>query len=454
MSLFDTPTIPVPAQSSSQFRVFYKYSACILISTPDIKVLCDPWFGDDAYYGTWERYPKHELTRGFIGEFDAIWISHIHPDHYCPATLSKLFNIFGPKPIYIADWAPNKNYLQLKLSGDGFADNIQLLDSIQVGNTVLKCIPNSTGSLSDIDSSLIVTDLPSKRSVLNFNDCVNSPCYSNLINTYLSANSFEVVLFCLGYTGAGPYPQTYYSPIEDHAKLAELAQNKKEQFFQRYISTVDMIPSQFRLPFAGKYLLSGDLAFLNQYRGVADALEIHSIDSSAVVLDDSGSAFFDITTLQASQVRTEKYPEPTSLHKKLFAWQKWISFEPELTLLRRLLVQAVLRAHSKSECKEDFIWSFHVFIDNADLFDVAERPYNYSLPLLSVNCNHFSQPFQECLNPVIKSDLFISRKALFAVLTGLCHWNNYEVGSVFFVRRIPDVFSREMQSFLNFCSVC
>ena len=34
-----------------------------------------------------------------------------------------------------------------------------------------------------------------------------------------------------------------------------------------------MIPSQFRLPFAGKYILKGKLAYLNRFRGVADALE-------------------------------------------------------------------------------------------------------------------------------------------------------------------------------------
>ena len=44
-------------------------------------------------------------------------------------------------------------------------------------------------------------------------------------------------------------------------------------------------------------------------------------------------------------------------------------------------------------------------------------------------------------------------KALFAVLTGITHWNNYEVGSVYQVRRYPDKFEPTMQAFLNFLSV-
>ena len=59
-----------------------------------------------------------------------------------------------------------------------------------------------------------------------------------------------------------------------------------------------MIPSRFRLPFAGKYILSGQLSFLNKYRGVADALEIKELDGNAIVLSDSGDSFFDVETLK------------------------------------------------------------------------------------------------------------------------------------------------------------
>ena len=439
---------------SSGFRVYYKYSACIKICTTDISILCDPWFGNDAYYGTWDRYPCHEITQQFIGKFDAIWISHIHPDHYCPHSISTLFELYGEKTIYIADWKEKKNYLKLKLAADGFTANVQTIDSVKVGSTLLKCIPNDTGSNSDIDSSLIVADLDSRKAVLNFNDCINSPQYAEAINSFLAENRFDLSLFCLGYTGAGPYPQTYYSPVTQSERLEELALRKKRQFFDRYLKAVEMIPSRFRLPFAGKYILSGELSFLNKYRGVADALEVKEIDASAIVLDDSGDSFFDVLGLKPSSQRTQYYPYQNSTVSKDYAWQSWLSIEPDMTILRRLLFQAASRAHQKSECNTDCVWCFHVFSDEVPLSDVAEKPYTHSVLILEVNCNIKSKPFDACLDPDIKSDLFISRKALFSVLTGLCHWNNFEVGSAFFVRRNPDLFSREMQSFLNFCSVC
>ena len=215
----------------------------------------------------------------------------------------------------------------MKLITDGFGPNLKIIDSLQIGATLLKCFPNMTDSVSDVDSSLIVADLKSRKAVLNFNDNINSPSYSSILNKFLTEHSFELSLFCLGYTGAGSYPQTYYSPT-DTEKLMELANRKKHQFFERYKRTIEMIPSLFRLPFAGKYLLAGELSFLNQYRGVADALEVQEIDSSAIVLDDSGMSFFDLITLKPSSQRTEYYPTNIRSSTKPYDWQTLFLLSP------------------------------------------------------------------------------------------------------------------------------
>jgi len=63
------------------FKVEYKYSACIKIITDDTRILCDPWFGSSAYEGTWHHFPPVKDTIGLVGDFDLIYVSHIHPDH-------------------------------------------------------------------------------------------------------------------------------------------------------------------------------------------------------------------------------------------------------------------------------------------------------------------------------------------------------------------------------------
>lgn len=122
----------------------------------------------------------------------------------------------------------------------------------------------------------------------------------------------------------------------------------------------------------------------------------------------------------------------------------------------RLLRKAYGLALLKSECLDDYIWNFYVFDNAQSLADMAEQPFECSRYLLGFNCNKlrdpifYSDPYTDfCPH----SCLFIDRRALFAALTGVCHWNNLEIGSCFLVRRYPGIFLREAQNFLNFLTV-
>ena len=58
----------------------------------------------------------------------------------------------------------------------------------------------------------------------------------------------EFSLFCLGYTGAGPYPQTYFSPETQEEILIEKSKAKKNEFFKRYKNAINEIPSSKDCP--------------------------------------------------------------------------------------------------------------------------------------------------------------------------------------------------------------
>ena len=52
------------------------------------------------------------------------------------------------------------------------------------------------------------------------------------------------------------------------------------------------------------------------------------------------------------------------------------------------------------------------------------------------------------------SPTFILPYALFGLLTTIYHWNNAEVGSQYFTRRVPsDNYQAEVQDYLNFFAV-
>ena len=51
-------------------KVIYYYSACVGIIVGSLKILCDPWFTDGAYYGSWYQYPKFENPIDNIPEYE------------------------------------------------------------------------------------------------------------------------------------------------------------------------------------------------------------------------------------------------------------------------------------------------------------------------------------------------------------------------------------------------
>ena len=436
------------------FKVEYKYSACIKIITDSFCLLCDPWLSAPAYDGTWSQYPPFS-DLSLVGDFDYIYISHIHPDHYSPDTLKNLFSLYGEKPIFISDWGDRPNYLSRKISSDGFGHLLTVCNEFTLGSYGLRIIPNKTDSISAIDSSLILYSLTSRKAILNFNDCIFSDAFADCLLSIRDQLDIEFTLFCLGYTG-GALTLRLITPPHSSVIFCARSLEKKSAFISRYQRAISAIPSRYRLPFAGKYILNGEFSILNQFRGVADALEIKSVDPYAIVLDDDGSSFFDLETVTAHGERKTSYPlSPPVTDFSDFSWRKCLSFTPSKSLLTRLLKQSLYRAHKKSECDSNCHWSICLYDHPSDLNSIwsSLSPWLDFPPLYSFNCNRNTSFDDLSQNPLVHSYMFIESKALFCVLTGITHWNNYEIGSVFQVRRQPDHHVPSMQSYLNFLSV-
>ena len=167
-------------------------------------------------------------------------------------------------------------------------------------------------------------------------------------------------------------------------------------------------------------------------------------------------AFFDVENISASQERIDLYTYPENIQStKDYAWRTLISFTPKHSLLKRLLIQSIKRAHNKSECTSNFWYSIYTYDNSNEIKDIwsTSKPQESYTPIVTFNCQKYADPFDLNNTCLIHSHIFIESKALFAVLTGITHWNNYEVGSVFQVRRIPDVYDSDMQNYLNFLSV-
>lgn len=420
-------------------RVNMIYSACITIETPNCKILCDPWFTDGIFDGSWYLYSNDKDPFSAIGDCDYIYISHIHSDHYDPIFLEKYFEKFGDKPLIIGDFA--SNYLEKSIQQDGFKYQIST-EPLKIGQTTISIYPHETGSQSDIDSACLVEYFGEDRihRVLNINDCIYDPVF---LSGFEKFGQLDILL--LSYTGAGPYPQTYFEL--DDPELLVAAKSKKDQFIEQYLKIAEMIPSKVRIPFAGQYLLGGKLAHLNPYRGVSDSFEIGQIDGSAVILNDYEGSI-DTTTFEATGTK-QCLTSVEKIEQRLLEIQKNpMVYEaiPEWMISNKVLVNlmssALVRAIRKSECNQDYFFCFKLPEGNTAIIN-AKKDSEMRVVVTSENPDAY----------LPRSEVTIDHRYLFGLLTGVFHWNNAESGSHLQVRRIPNTFLRDAQNFLNFLTV-
>ena len=95
-------------------------SSTVGINLGGYKILMDPWLTDAEYYGARSHFPYFDFNKNLdeINSYNAIYISHIHPDYCSDDTLKKINKNI---PIYIYSY-PTK-FLKLKLERIGFDVN-------------------------------------------------------------------------------------------------------------------------------------------------------------------------------------------------------------------------------------------------------------------------------------------------------------------------------------------
>ena len=373
-----------------------------------------------------------------------IYISHIHPDHYDPDFIKEYFNKFGEHKILISDHKPN--YLFYKMKSDGLIPTIiDEKKGMVIGNTSIIILLHDTGSISDVDSAISVKykNHQKEHVVLNVNDIIMDAKFIKKIRSLFPSID---ILLC-GYTGAGPYPQTYFS-LDDKV-LIEEAKRKKESFFDRYKKLTNSLNTKVNIPFAGKYILGGKLTDLNDYRGVADAVEVLDFDKNAIVLDDGRDSFIDTQKFKPSKVRTKKYSRKEIIRRRNEIRNKKMDYERLINKdevhrlpLKRLLSKSYKNAIKKSECNKDY---FFVFDLDSQVCIMNVNKKNEDIKF--IDKKYFGDM------PTPRSEIIIDKRYLFGLITCVYHWNNAEVGSQYMVRRIPNEFNSKAQRFLDFFTI-
>jgi len=133
--------------------------SCLILSSPTTKILCDPWFKGTAFGNGWSLLFDNSHDINSL-DFDYIWISHEHPDHFSIPTLLDLnrsctFLFQETKDKKVKTFLEGKGHSVIELKHQ---------EATKIGDLELTCIV-----CDGYDSSLLV-QYPDRKLLLNIND--------------------------------------------------------------------------------------------------------------------------------------------------------------------------------------------------------------------------------------------------------------------------------------------
>ena len=134
------------------------------------------------------------------------------------------------------------------------------------------------------------------------------------------------------------------------------------------------------------------------------------------------------------------------ISKKKMDYEKELNLDIEKINFLRLLKSAAIKASSKSEVNHNYIFIFSI----TDQFNKICKRY-----LLEIEESKIREiKTDEKIIHEEYSEIIIDYRYLFGLLTTLYHWNNAEVGSQYFCKRVPlKNFKSKIQNYLNFFSI-
>lgn len=264
-------------------KIEFITNASILITTGSGRtILCDPWYSDGIYYGSWYNFPPLSEVgqRRYTGlEPDYIYISHIHPDHLDPVTLARY-----PKGTPILVGHLPHNHLTRTIARIGFRD-IRLLplestsriDDFEI--TIYgDFAPTSANIPSDIDyainTSLLLRDADETQLFHAVDNAIQVKDCQRIVDRH---GKIQAAL--LPYAGASLYPHAFteYSEAEKDRRRDSLMR----KMLERFLAVAEALDAPVTIPAAGSYVMGGALAGYNRWLHQAPPSAIHAAWNAA-----------------------------------------------------------------------------------------------------------------------------------------------------------------------------
>ena len=439
-------------------------SATVGIEFDNFKLLMDPWLTDGEYYGSWSHYPQFDFENNLkeINSYDAIYISHIHPDHCSEETLKKISKNI---PIYIHNY--HKKFLKFKIENMGFkvfeldnnkktkigsdieiniiaADNCNPeLCYKHVGCAILN---DNKKNSQQIDTISIINN--KKYCIVNTNDSPFDLACETLDEINKQYQKIDLLL--TGYSGAGPYPQCF-PDLSTEKKISE-GNKKKIYFLDQAYNYIKKLKPDFYLLFAGTYSLSGKLWNLEQFKGVPTFEEANQYLEKKLLTDYvKNSKALRLNNDISYDFKNKKFSNPYKvtlisellIYSKNFLAKKKRKYERNELINIDEIYELSLKAHSKFlnfKSLTNSIFKTDIYIQIKDKY--IKIPFDDKKLTLEDNINNDNDFLNLNLDERLLKDILLGPKH--------AHWNNADIGSHIQFSRNKNIYQKDVHYCLNF----
>ncbi len=408
---------------------FIGNAAGIFHGSDGTKILSDPWIIDGVFEGSWFHYPPLKTKFNDLKDIDAIYVSHIHPDHYD----QRYFDFPKNLPIIILDEGPN--FLKKNLMSRGYKNIISVKDdeTINFKEFKLTLYKPFVGHIFEesllgnlIDSALVLEN--NGKIIINFND--NTPDIKACEKIKEKFKKIDLAL--LNYNAAGPYPSCFDNLNEDEKKSEHNRLLKRN--FDYLCDIIPKLDPEVMLPFAGSYILGGKNYEKNEYLGTTTS------ENCADYLRTNLKCKSKIICMRENQIfdldlkNEHKYEKLDLDHMKKYinsiGTYKYDYENDPQTNVEKLTLD-ILDASTKFQ---DRIQKFNIDLKTSIYIKIngkLQKIYNGKEKDRSIICE-------------------MDNKLLRRILDKKSHWNNAEIGAHINFIRSPNVMEPDLHTCLSF----
>lgn len=243
-------------------KITHFSNSFISVESQGERIVCDPWMGK-ANTGGWQSFPEYPAEQLAQHLSDARWVylSHLHDDHFHPATLKSL-DLLGKEFIIKRFRAPVMRERLKKLG----VTRIHEVDPFAVnrfGPFEVAVFPQMTSNSSGLDDDVnydLDTSIAFKADGAVFFNQVDNPLSTadvSQVRDWIVNHMGRIDIACLMCGAAGEYPQLFLG-IDQAGEKRRIVERSLDEL----MAWLRLLDPTYYFPAGGTYLIPG---WLNIY---------------------------------------------------------------------------------------------------------------------------------------------------------------------------------------------